>query len=279
MGSHNHLIRTAVICILVSVSLSNTAEAENFAETCETAAVIASQQSGVPVSVLKAISLNETGRKLNGEFRPWAWTVNMEGAGHWFETRDEARAYVFKEFKRGARSFDVGCFQINYKWHHTAFSSIDEMFEPAANARYAAKFLTELYAEFGDWRKAAGAFHSRTPVHANRYTARFDKFREKFLVEDSQVAQMTAPASEAAFVAQTSYGDYRAQAGAHDDIPSIPDIVQVANAQTVEPTPRVNRYPLLRTGGGGGLASLVPMNNAAAASQSLFSSPIGSVIE
>jgi len=30
----------------------------------------------------------------------------MEGQGHWFDSRDEARAYVDREFARGARSFD-----------------------------------------------------------------------------------------------------------------------------------------------------------------------------
>ena len=47
----------------------------------------------------------------------------MEGKGKWFQTRDEALSYVFKHFKRGARSFDVGCFQINFKWHGQAFPS------------------------------------------------------------------------------------------------------------------------------------------------------------
>ena len=261
----------AVACALIGALLPHTSHAEDFAATCENAAVIASQQSGVPVSVLKAISLNETGRKRGGAFRPWAWTVNMEGAGHWFDTRDEARAYVFKEFKRGARSFDVGCFQINYKWHHTAFSSIDEMFEPAANARYAAKFLRELYDEFGDWSKAAGAFHSRTPKHATSYAARFNKFRDKFRAEDSQVAQLAEAIPQEAVAAPAAYADQVAAVQPTSDIPEIPDIVRVANAQRAQATPRVNRYPLLRTGGSGGLGSLVPIDRTASAA-SLFPS-------
>lgn len=246
MGLHSYAARGALF-VLMGAFLPNAGQAEDYSAVCEQAAQMASQQSGVPVSVLKAISLNETGRKRDGAFRPWAWTVNMEGAGHWFDTRDEARAYVFKEFKRGARSFDVGCFQINYKWHHTAFSSIDEMFDPTANALYAAKFLTELYNEFGDWTKAAGAFHSRTPKHANSYSARFNKFRDKFLSEDGQPLQLAA-ASDAPIMDTAG------------DIPAIPDIVQVANAQRATDVPRVNRYPLLRTGAGTMLGSLVPID-------------------
>ena len=33
-------------------------------------------------------------------------------------------------FVDGQPSFDVGCFQLNYKWHGEHFASIDQMFEP-----------------------------------------------------------------------------------------------------------------------------------------------------
>lgn len=130
------------------------------AQICDRVAAIAAERSGVPTAVLQAISLTETGRARDMALRPWPWTVNMEGEGHWFDSADEARAYVFREFKRGARSFDVGCFQINYKWHGEAFTSIDQMFDPVANATYAAQLLRDLYSETGSWSAAAGAYHS-----------------------------------------------------------------------------------------------------------------------
>ena len=145
---------------------------------CDEAAAVAARQSSVPLDVLLAVTRTETGRPSDGSLLPWPWTVNMEGAGRWFASEDEARAYVFKHFKRGARSFDVGCFQINYKWHGQAFGSIDEMFDPVKNALYAARFLSDLYAELGDWTKAAGAYHSRTKEYADRYEARFARIRE-----------------------------------------------------------------------------------------------------
>ena len=144
---------------------------------CDLAARRAARDHGVPLDVLRTITRTETGRGSKQGLQPWPWTVNMEGAGKWFQTEDEARAYVFSHYKRGARSFDVGCFQINYKWHGEAFASIDEMFDPVANAQYAARFLKQLYVEFGDWSTAAGAYHSRTPTYANKYAARFDRIR------------------------------------------------------------------------------------------------------
>lgn len=149
----------------------------------------------------------------------------MEGKGAWFETEDAARAYVFKHFKRGARSFDVGCFQINYKWHGQAFASIDEMFDPLENAIYAARYLRDLYQEFGDWSAAAGAYHSRTPEYAKKYRARFDRHLARVADEPLQASPLNAPLTRA----------------------------------TDQPA-RHNSYPLLQsTGGRVVLGSLVPL--------------------
>lgn len=152
-------------------------DAAGASRLCDRAASDAARRHGVPLDVLRAISRTETGRSGIGGLQPWPWTVNMEGTGRWFASLDEARSHVFRHFKRGARSFDVGCFQINYKWHGAAFTSIDDMFDPGRNADYAAAFLKRLYAETGSWSDAAGAYHSRTPEHANRYSARFERIR------------------------------------------------------------------------------------------------------
>lgn len=149
----------------------------NVSELCDRAAQVAARDSGVPLSVLRSITRTETGRNRNGQLEPWPWTVNMEGAGTWFDTEAEAHSYVDRHLQRGAQSFDVGCFQVNYKWHGEAFRSIREMFDPNANARYAATFLKTLHAELGDWAAAAGAYHSRTPDYARKYQARFERIR------------------------------------------------------------------------------------------------------
>jgi hypothetical protein len=142
---------------------------------CLAAADAAADAARVPRAVLRALTRTETGRSRGGALQPWPWTVNMEGAGHWFDTREEALAYVGREQARGARSFDVGCFQINHRWHGQHFESVEAMFDPAANAAYAARFIAELFAETGDWSRAAGFYHSRTPEFYNRYRSRFDR--------------------------------------------------------------------------------------------------------
>lgn len=215
-----------VLCCASYVQSSPTQAANAPTAICDQVAQLAADKTGVPLFVLQAITRTETGRKRNGRFGPWPWTVNMEGKGVWFETLDEARAYVFKNFKRGARSFDVGCFQINYKWHHQHFSSIDEMFDPVANALYAARFLKSLHEETGDWTEAAGAYHSRTPKYANRYKKIFEKHRKRAPGRVSQVAVQVASAPDERLSPQAP--------------------------------PRLNRYPLLKSGSSGRLGSLMP---------------------
>lgn len=237
-------IGAALVCIS---GLQAEAADGNDSHICDQIASVASSQSGVPVSVLKAISLTETGRKSGGEIRPWPWTVNMEGKGVWFDSEDEARSYVFKHFKRGARSFDVGCFQINYKWHHQNFSSLEELFDPLASGLYAAKFLRELYEEKGNWADAAGAYHSRTPKYADKYKARFARFRARLVDQDNQPLRLA-------------------------NVP--PEPTPEPETRAKEPEIRVNTFPLLQAGQGEkGMGSLVPIGRASATP--LFSSGNG----
>ncbi|MCB2094396.1 MAG: transglycosylase SLT domain-containing protein [Rhodobacteraceae bacterium] len=239
----------AIMGVMVATVLPAVATATaDLSVICDHAATEASRRTGVPVSVLRAISLTETGRRHGGAFRPWPWTVNMEGKGIWFDSEPEARAYVDKAFAQGARSFDVGCFQINYKWHGEAFRSIEEMFDPLTNALYAARFLQSLREEKGSWSSAAGAYHSRNAKFADKYQARFDRIRNTLLKENGQ------------------------------DIPEIPDIVLAANGaaggESLRPrdaVARINRFPFLQTGTVRGLGSLVPLNHGSATS--LFGPP------
>lgn len=140
------------------------------ASLCLQAAKDASRQSGVPYEVLRAISLVETGR---GD-QPWPWTVNAGGDGTWFDTAADAEAYAGTLLQQGLTNVDLGCFQLNYRWHAEAFASIADMLDPSRNAAYAAEYLAAQYAKSGDWSQAAAAYHSATPELAATYREKFD---------------------------------------------------------------------------------------------------------
>ncbi len=163
----------AALCLWLAGTGPGPAAQNRLADVCDRAAQAAAAHSGVPVGVLRAITRTETGRTHDGIFGPWPWTVNHAGRGLWFEHHDEALGYLAEARRRGARNFDVGCFQINFHWHGDAFGSLAEMLNPDRNARYAAEFLIALHDELGDWDTAVGAFHSRTPEFAARYLQRY----------------------------------------------------------------------------------------------------------
>lgn len=215
------------VFLTIFVFLSATFANATASDLCLTAARTAAAQSEVPSSVLIAISQTETGRTRDGITQPWPWAVNINGEGHWFESAQNAIAFAQTQYDHGARSFDVGCFQLNYRWHGENFSSIEAMFDPIEGANYAANFLTRLYTEKGNWSEAAGAYHSRTTEYSTRYRARFDVF----------YANMVAAESESPSFRTADSGSRPAL-----------EILQH------------NTYPLLKSGSGqSGLGSLVPL--------------------
>ena len=140
-------------------------------QLCETAVTTAEYVGRLPARLLNAISLTEAGRidPASGRVRPWPWTINAEGAGQFFETKQQAIAAVKALQARGVQSIDVGCLQVNLMYHPAAFASLDEAFDPLANAKYAARFLNSLYTASKDWTNAIAAYHSETPVLGEAY--------------------------------------------------------------------------------------------------------------
>ena len=115
----------------------------------------------IPLGLLTAISFVEAGRPgADGKVVAWPWTTNVGGESHYYDTKEQAVAETQKLLSEGARSIDVGCMQINLRYHPTAFKSLDEAFDPATNVAYATKFLKSLHDLQGSWPKAIERYHS-----------------------------------------------------------------------------------------------------------------------
>jgi hypothetical protein len=161
-------------CLAAALALGLAAPAHSqtfppvaFAEgmLCRSAVAAAERGSGIPAHLLAAIARIESGRRDpgSGAVHPWPWSVNAEGQGFFYETKAQAVAAVRGMQARGMQSIDVGCAQINLMHHPDAFPNLEVAFDPVANARYAAQFLKELFAQTGDWNKATAMYHSATP--------------------------------------------------------------------------------------------------------------------
>jgi tetratricopeptide (TPR) repeat protein len=130
----------------------------------------------IPQGLLTAISFVESGRPVgpNNELVAWPWTINVNGQGRYFDTKEEAVTATRKLLDEGQRSIDVGCMQINLRYHPNAFRSMEDAFDPALNVAYGAQFLSSLHGLQGSWAKAVERYHSSDD-------GRREEYREKVM--------------------------------------------------------------------------------------------------
>lgn len=161
------MIRALLLLLLLAAPAA--AQATD-TQICARLAAQAGAEAGLPDGLLPAISLVEAGRgDGNGGIAPWPWTLNEGGKGMYFDTREEALAYLEDAIARGVTNIDVGCMQLNWKWHSAGFPSPAEMIDPERNTRYAARFMVELQSRLGSWETAAAAYHSTDPERGRNY--------------------------------------------------------------------------------------------------------------
>ena len=98
--------------------------------------------------------------------------MNAEGQGYFYDSKAQAVAAVLGMQKQGIRSIDVGCMQISLLHHPDAFPSLEQAFDPAANADYGGRFLSQLHDQSNSWPRAVEMYHSATPDIGEEYGRR-----------------------------------------------------------------------------------------------------------
>ena len=159
--------------LLALTSVSGAQAASSDWQACRDAAARLEKQHGLPEGMVTSIALVESGRRSpDGTHQAWPWTINAEGRAYYFATRQEAVDAVRRLLAQGKRTIDVGCMQINLRFHPRAFTSVEEAFDPMSNVAYAAYFLRDLESRSDSWMQAIGRYHSFSPSLNARYTAR-----------------------------------------------------------------------------------------------------------
>ncbi|WP_156967763.1 transglycosylase SLT domain-containing protein [Methylosinus sp. PW1] len=123
---------------------------------CEREMIRASNENAVPLAVLYAVALTETGQKgaLN------AFAMNVEGRAVFSADFHEAMMRFLAAKRSGAVLIDIGCMQVNHHYHGARFASVEAMFDPRANVDYAARFLKDLHKREGTWTSAVARYHA-----------------------------------------------------------------------------------------------------------------------
>lgn len=123
---------------------------------CEREMSIAAAAENVPLGVLYAVAMTETGHK--GKLQPYA--LNIEGKSVVASSKQEALAEFVSARRSGKVLIDLGCMQINHHYHGAEFSSVQAMLDPRTNVRYAAHFLRVLRLREGSWAMAVARYHA-----------------------------------------------------------------------------------------------------------------------
>ena len=160
---------------------------------CLSEARRAEAQHGIPSGLLQSITRVEAGRKtVTGEFMPWAWTLNDAGEGLFFDSREAAMRHLEAAVSAPGHSVDVGCMQVNTKWHMEGFHNLSDMLDPVQNADYAAGFLLDLHEAHRSWDDAVKHYHSSEPAKNVAYHGRVLAELERFLAGDDAAAPAIA---------------------------------------------------------------------------------------
>jgi soluble lytic murein transglycosylase-like protein len=140
---------------------------------------------GIPPALFYAVALTESGARLaSGKFRPWPWTLNVGGKGHYFLTRETAFAALQTHRADGKRSIDIGLMQVNWHYYSARLRDPWQALDPYFNLRASAEILAAHYKKTGDWWVAVGRYHSpgakpTAQRRAARYVARVKRHWQK----------------------------------------------------------------------------------------------------
>lgn len=151
---------------------------------CQHIVRAAEQHYNIPTSLLRALSLVESGTKKGHHHVAWPWTINVHGKGYTYDTKQQAIQAVRDFMRQGFSSIDVGCMQINLRHHPHAFRTLDDAFDPHQNVAYGAQFLKRLNRHHGSWDAAVSHYHSAHAHHHVPYRqkvyAMWHKLKQNF---------------------------------------------------------------------------------------------------
>lgn len=143
----------ATAAFISSIQSQATAGSTNI---CEQFLPAISRSENVPLGVLYAVGLTETGNK--GSLH--AYALNIEGKTVILNSKAEALIAFEKARLSGKKLIDLGCMQVNHYYHGKNFKSPADMLDPQQNIVYAARFLKVLKQQEGSWTMAVARYHA-----------------------------------------------------------------------------------------------------------------------
>ena len=204
---------------------------------CMAVARAAEGRHGLPNGILQSISRIEASRiQSDGSYKAWPWTLNDSGKGLFFDNREQVLDYLDIHMTNPDTSIDIGCMQINTKWHGSFFETLDEMLDPTSNVAYAAGFLTDLYYAHGSWNEAIRHYHSsdrqKNGPYLKRVLANWTEHHPNAQDAQIQTAVFQLPLEPISTAADNAFARAMGEAGAN------------VSQEGVEPSPKPVALPV-----------------------------------
>lgn len=112
-----------------------------------------------------AIAVTESG--MNGVPNPHA--MNIAGKSYHARDLEDMAQVISNNWSRGVRSIDVGCMQVNLKYHGEKFARLTDLLHSPTNVDYGASYLIQLAIDRGSWREGVMDYHNKSSAKRRQW--------------------------------------------------------------------------------------------------------------
>lgn len=137
----------------------------NNQRNCRDLILEAEKRNNIPTGLLLAVAMTESGMK--GQPNPLA--LNIAGRSYFGDSIENVARIVQSNLNRGIKSIDVGCMQINLKYHGNRFPSFHSLLNNDTNVAYGAWYLSSNASKRGSWFEGVMDYHNKTMPARRRW--------------------------------------------------------------------------------------------------------------
>lgn len=158
-----HIRSAAYAALLIGAascaSIPNAASAQGngYGLACPSLIAQVEAQKNIPRGLLMAIAVTESA--IDGKPDPYA--MNIAGRSYHARGIQDMANVIQANWTKGVKSIDVGCMQVNLKFHGHKFARMTDLLDSVTNVEYGASYLVSLATEAGSWKEAVMNYHNR----------------------------------------------------------------------------------------------------------------------
>jgi len=165
--------KAVAVCLAVGAAIAPTQAA---AATCAKALHTTAEGAPQLIRAMKLIMSQEHGSKDANKWDPFVVAYyknekNPQRIVYRAKSSADAVQKIKTLAKAGVTNIDIGCAQVNYKWHKQNFASIAQMVDPVQNVSYATLLVESCKSKNNDWYYCIKKYHSHTEKLGKRYAA------------------------------------------------------------------------------------------------------------